>query len=177
MVDPGCQTGFDKGLLLIRDEPGREKMIAKFFGGPALFQLSMGNPLILGGTIFTLCVYDENDMLAGDFTVDRAGDTCSGTPCWRPIGKTPPDPGGKGYKYKDRDLAADGVLKITYKSGVTGQTKAAVKGKGSNVPVGLPSALQGSASATMQLRASDGVCLSHTMSDVKKHAVDFFKIK
>jgi hypothetical protein len=85
-----------------------------------------------------------------------------------PIGKTPPDPGGIGYKYRDRNMDADGVLKISYKSGVTGKSKASLKAKGSNIPVGMPAALQGSNTATMQLRASDGVCLSHTMTTVRK---------
>lgn len=176
-VDPACVTGFRKGLLLVRDRPGREKVIAKLIGGPALFQLSMGNPLIPGGTIFNFCVYGENGGLVGSFTVDRAGDSCAGRPCWKPIGKTPPDPGGKGYKYKDRDRLADGILRIVYKSGITGRTKAILKGKGTGIPAGIPSALQGSDSATIQLRASDGVCLSRTLSSVKKHAADYFKAK
>jgi hypothetical protein len=174
-VDPGCASGFAKGLLLIRDAPGREKLIAKFLRGPALTQTDMGNPLSTGGTAFVLCIYDQNGDRAGTFTVDRAGDLC-GAACWKTLGQLPP--GGKGYKYKDSAAVADGVSRILYKAGGLGRSTALVKGKGSTIPTGIPAALQTSTSATMQLRASDGICLSLSLAGPPRTAQPgSFKIK
>lgn len=174
-VDNGCLTGFAKGVLLVRDAPGREKLIAKFLRGPAVTQTDMGNPLT-GGTVFTFCIYTQSGNLAGTFAVDRAGDICSGAQCWKSLGHLPPN--GKGYKYKDNLLTAAGVSRIVFKGGAAGRSKALVKGKGSTMPTGIPAALQTSGTATIQLRASDGICLSHTMAGPPKKAeTNFFKIK
>jgi hypothetical protein len=47
--------------------------------------------------------------------------------------------------------------------------------KGANLPLGIPAALQASAQATMQIRSSDGECLSAAVSDIKKQEAEFFK--
>lgn len=175
-VDPGCAVGFAKGVLLLRDEPGREKLIAKFLRGPAVTQTDMGNPLFTGGSVFTFCIYDQSGDLAGTFAVDRDGDLCGGAQCWKSLGQLPP--AGKGYKYKDNAFTADGISRIVFKGGAAGRSKALVKGRGANIPTGIPAALQTSGSATIQLRASDGICLSHTMAGPPKKAeANFFKIK
>lgn len=183
-VDAGCTGGFTKGLLLVNAKvPGREKLVAKLLGGPLLAQTDMGNPLGAGqggtGTIYSLCVYDVASALVGEIAVDRAGDTCDGKPCWKPVGKAPNDPQGpgRGYKYKDGALASDGVLKILYKGGDAGKSKAIVIGKGPGLPAGLPASLQLSAQVTVQLRSSDGLCLSVQLSDIKKQEAMFFKAK
>jgi hypothetical protein len=183
-VDLGCTGGFAKGLLIVKENvPGKEKLIAKFLGGPALAQTDMGNPLdaLQGGTgtEYSLCIYNSSNSFAGGLLVDRAGDTCDGNPCWKPVGKAPNDPGGpgKGYKYKDGLLASDGVLKILYKGGAAGSSKAILIGKGPNLPAGIPAALLSSTQATIQLRSSDGICLSVDVTDIKKQESDFFKAK
>lgn len=163
-------------MLLIRDQPGREKLIAKLLRGPAVTQTDMGNPLFVGGSAFTFCIYDQSGNRAGSFIVDRAGDICGTAACWRSLGQLPPN--GKGYRYKDFSFATDGVAKILFKGGGAGRSKALIKGKGSSMPSGIPAALQTSTTATLQLRASDGICLSHTLAGPpKKAAPDFFKIK
>jgi hypothetical protein len=175
-VDPGCATGFAKGLLLIRDEPGREKLITKLLRGPSLAQTDMGNPLISGGTAFALCIYDQGGNRAGSFVVDRAGDICGAVACWKSLGQLPP--AGRGYKYKDYALTANGVSRISYKGGSGGRSKALVKAKSANMPDGIPVALQTSTSVTVQLRASDGICLSRTLTGPPQKATStFFKIK
>ena len=168
---------FPKGLFAVKETPaGKEKLLAKFIGGPALAQTDLGNPLSTGGTAYTLCVYDDGGSLVGELTVDRAGDTCGTDPCWRAIGGAPPS--GKGYKYKDDALAASGAFKILYKGGAAGKSKALFKGKGNDLPDGIAAALQSSANATVQLRGDDATeCLSITVSDIKKHDPDFFKAK
>lgn len=183
-VDAGCETGFGKGLLLVKAAvPGKEKLVAKLLQGPALAQTDMGNPLGAAeggtGTEFALCVYDHLGALAGAARVARAGALCGALPCWKPIGRAPNDPQGPGtgYRYKDRDLAADGVLKILYKGGAAGKSKVILVGKGSNLPDGIAAGLQSATHATMQLRSSDGVCLSIDLHDIKRQDATFFSAR
>ena len=184
VVDGGCTSGFAKGLLLIKaNVPGREKFVAKLLQGPALAQIDMGNPLDVAqggtGTAYSLCLYDDAGDLAGGVLVDRAGDTCDGKPCWKAIGRAPNDPQGpgKGYRYKDASLASDGILKILYKGGTAGQSKAMVIGKGAGLPAGLAAALQSASQVTVQLRSSDGLCLSVSLSEITRQDSAFFRAK
>jgi hypothetical protein len=61
--------------------------------------------------------------------------------------------------------------------GEAGSSKVIVKAQGPALPLGIPAALQTSAQATIQLRSSDGECLSATVSEIKKQEADFFKAK
>lgn len=172
-----CETSVGKALFLSKESvAGKEKMIAKFLKGPALTQTQLGDPLA-GTTVYNLCVWDDSGNLVGTYTVDRAGDVCTGgsANCWKPIGKAPPD--GKGYKFTDKDLASDGVKKAILKGGDAGKSKLIVKGKGSNLP-GVAGGLAGSSSVTLQLHVSDsGECVEATLFDIKKAEADFFKAK
>jgi hypothetical protein len=168
-------AGFGKVVLQVKESvPGKEKLIAKLIRGPQLDQTDMGDP-VGGSTVYSVCLYDHASVLVGSAIVDRAGDTCDGKPCWKGLGGDPPS--GKGYKYKDRAGADAGIQKILFKGGDAGKSKVLVKGKGSNLPDGIASALESSASATVQLRSSDGICLSGTVDDIKKNDPDFFKAK
>jgi hypothetical protein len=144
-------------------------------------QTALGDPLSPGGTNYSLCIYDDVGALAGALTVARPGDmTCSGgaTACWNPIGSAPPT--GKGYKYKDKDLAADGVFQILAKGGTAGKSKLLVKGRGAGLPLPIASALTTTTAVTVQLRANDAPapgCWTITLSTITKQAVDFFKAK
>jgi hypothetical protein len=175
--DGGCVSGFAKGLLMVKEAPaGKEKLLAKLIGGPALAQTDLGNPLSIGGTEYAVCIYGDGGTLVGELDVDRAGDTCGTNPCWKAIGGAPPS--GTGYSYKDDALAADGTFKVLYKGGVAGKSKALVKGRGTNLPDGIAAALQNSLNATVQLRGDDApVCLSLTVTDIKNHDPTFFKAK
>lgn len=176
VTDGGCRSGFGKGLLKVATAAGKEKAIAKWIKGPATTQSELGNPLAGGsGTVFSVCIYDDADILAGELTVDRAGEECGGIPCWKALGNPPPD--GKGYKFGDRGGASDGVQKIIFKAGADGKSKVLVKAKGGNLPSGITAALQGSASATIQMRTSDGICLSDQLTEVLTATSDTFKAK
>jgi hypothetical protein len=185
MADNGCMTGFQKAFLLIRENvPGKEKLVAKLGGGPALDQTDLGNPLSGAdggtGTMVSLCIYDGDGNLAGELVAAGPTSTCTdGALCWKSIGNAPNDPNGpgKGYAYKDTNASTDGVQKLLYKGGELGKPKVIVKAKGSNLPLGIPAALQTSTQATIQLRSSDGECLSATVTDIKKQEAGFFKAK
>jgi hypothetical protein len=184
-IDNGCMTGFQKAFLLIKENvPGKEKLIAKLGGGPALAQTDLGNPLSGAeggtGTRVSLCIYDGNGDLAGELVAAGPTSTCTeGAPCWKSIGAAPNDPNGpgKGYAYKDTNAATDGLQKLLYKGGEAGKPKAIIKAKGSTLPLGIPAALQSSSQATIQLRSSDGECLSAAVTEIKKREAEFFKGK
>jgi hypothetical protein len=174
--DGTCLNPFAKGLLLVKEAGSKSKFIAKMIGGPATAQTDLGDPLMGGGTVYHMCLYDGVGNLVGKLNVARAGATCGSAPCWKAVGGDPP--GGKGYKYKDKAATADGVTQILYLSGAAGKTKALVKGAGANLPTGIAAALQSSTSATAQLHGNDAPkCLSVTVTDVKKHDPTLFKAK
>jgi hypothetical protein len=187
-IGAGCAAGFAKGVFLVDERvAGKEKLVAKMLKGPALMQTDLGNPLDAGqggtGTAYSLCVYDgAGDLVFGrrgpaDVVVDRAGDVCAGKPCWKAVGNAPNDPRGPGtgYKYKDPASASDGVFQLVYKGGDTGKSQVTLTGNGSGLPSGIPAALQSSSQVTVQLRSSDGICLSVDLSDIKKHERSLFK--
>lgn len=183
-ADLGCTTGFATGSFLAKDgRPGRERLAARFARGPALAQTALGNPLAPGqggtGTAYALCIYDHASALRAELEVARAGETCGKQPCWRPIGRAPNDPRGpgKGYRYRDTALAADGVSSLTYRGGTAGRTQLAVVGKGPSLPAGIPAALAATSRITMQLRSSDGLCLSVDLDDIQTQDSTSFKAR
>ncbi len=183
-VDLGCTTGFAKGSLLAKDgTPARERLVVRMLRGPALAQTDLGNPLEASeggtGTAYALCVYDDASALAVDLHVDRAGDLCQGKPCWRPIGSAPNDPRGpgKGYRYRDTALGADGVSTIAYRGGIAGRSQVVVVGKGPSLPVGIPASLATTSQVTVQLRSSDGLCLSIDLNEIQAQDSNSFKAK
>ncbi len=150
--------------------------MAKFLKGTGATQTEHGDPLG-GSTAYRLCVWDDGPNLVGSYLVDRAGDLCSAGSAdwWKSIGKAPPD--GKGYKYRDKDLASDGISLILLKGGAPGRSQALVKGKGSGVPP-VAVALQGTTSVRLQLIGDDAPqCVEAIFSDIKKAEPDFFKAK
>ena len=96
-----------------------------------------------------------------------------------PIGKAPNDPQGpgKGYRFKDASLSSDGTRKLLYKGGGVGQSKAMLIARGPALPTGLPAALQSSTEATVQLRSSDGLCLTANLTDITQQDATTFKAK
>ncbi len=177
MLDNSCLSGFGKGLLKIRGgDPDRRQVKAKLLKGPELGQSDLGNPLVTAGTIVSLCIYNDQSILVGEFEVDRAGATCAGRACWSAIGKDPPD--GKGYRYKDRNRSASGVERIIFKGGPAGRSKASIVARGSSVPGGIASSLSSTANATIQLRGDDSPqCLSYQFTDIVRQEPDSFKAR
>jgi hypothetical protein len=168
-----CATGFTQVALSIRESsPGKAKLKVRMLRGPQLQQTDLGDP-IGGGTAYSLCLYDESAGLVAGMCL-RPGGTCGRDPCWRSLGKDPPD--GKGYRWKD-SAAAAGITRLICRGGEAGQSKLIVNGRGRNVPSGIPKALQSSAQATVQLHSSDGLCLSATLTDLRKNDPDFYSIR
>jgi hypothetical protein len=146
---------------------GKEKMKLQWKKlADATVQGDFGDP-VGGTTAVALCIYDDSNALLQELLVDRAGEQCTGKDCWKAKGT-------KGYGYKDKDNASDGISKIGYKSGDAGKGKADAKGKNNSaksqtsLPTGVVTKLAGNTAPTIQMRTSDGFCATATMNTVKK---------
>jgi hypothetical protein len=163
----------EKGSLLVNEKkPGKEKIKVSLTKLQAsVTQSQFGNP-ISGTTAYAVCIYDAANQLAGEYTVDRAGDTCDGKPCWAAISD-------KGYKYSDKGTTADGILKMKLSGGDAGKGKIKVLGKNSssNLPLGVAALLQNQTSATVQVLTSDASCFGVGLSEVKKADGTVFSAK
>jgi hypothetical protein len=120
----GCKQPLaaNKALLLIKDKGGhRDKLVWKWTKGDATTSTDFGDP-VKGGTEYTLCVYGQVAGTAGLALHARvpAGGTCDGLPCW--------SSNSRGLTYSDPAAAADGIKRITLKSGAAGRAKIIVKG-------------------------------------------------
>ena len=105
----------------------------------------VGHPL--GGTSYTLCLIDSRD---GAQTLLMSASTppdglCDGEPCWTSV--------RRGWRYLDRGLSADGLLRIFLHPSLTRKGRIALKGKGGDLalprfPLVPP--------VTVRLQRSDG---------------------
>lgn len=144
-------------------------------------QLDFGNPLFEGGTAYALCIYDDDDRLAGELIVDRAGDACGSRPCWKTTGMNPPL--GRGYQYRDREGEADGTQMVKLQGSAVERSFVLLKaandsGAGQNaMPTGVTSRLQGASSAIVQMRIGADGCLSAYLLDVTRAEEGYFRAK
>lgn len=122
----GCKQPLaaDTSSLLLKNKGGaRDKLVWKWRKGEATSNEDFGDPRN-GHTEYTLCIYGQvagTAQLALQARVP-AGGTCGTLPCW--TGST------TGFTYSDPNAAADGVKKITLKSGAAGKARIVVKGGG-----------------------------------------------
>lgn len=164
---PNCNAAAQAKLDINEKKTGKEKMKLQWkkLAG-ATTQLGFGDP-VAGTTAVTLCIYNDGDGLVEEYIVDRAGDQCAGKDCWKAKGT-------KGYGYKDKDNFADGISKLSFKTGAAGGGKADAKGKNNaaksqnSLPVGVVTKLNGNIAPRIQMLTSNNFCVSATMTDVKK---------
>jgi len=155
-----------KGILLVNEKkPGKGKLkVGLNKLTEAVSQSDFGGP-VDGDTIYTVCVYDDADSLVGQMRVDRAQENCGpkSKPCWTAISD-------QGYKYKDPDTTADGILSIVAKGGDAGKGKVIAVGtsKAGKLPTGIAAALLNNTKATVQVVSSDAACFGVTTDQVKK---------
>lgn len=175
-----CETNFEKGKLLIKETPGREKMILQWKKGPDLEGTDFGNPLSSGGSAYSLCLYDDTDTLIADYVIPRAGDNCRGKPCWKSVGKEPPFPTHQGYSFKDTNGTSDGLTKILLKGPRSAIIKVLGKNNSNkglnNLPTGVAAAFAGTTKAVAQLNVTDtGTCFSIDLDVIKKSDSTIFQ--
>jgi cysteine-rich repeat protein len=172
---PGCIAAGAGTLAIDERKAGREKLslALKKLTDRVDVEGEFGDP-VAGTTRYAICVYGPD--LAVDVRLDRAGATCGTKPCWKATGLT-------GYAYADPAGAAEGVLAVRLKAGLTG--KGAITATAANdaahgetsLATGAAAALAGAASATAQIVASDGECFAAELDTVKKADGAQFKAK
>lgn len=168
---PSCGGSWGSGRLAVDETvAGQESLLVELGGGPELAQADFGDPSTPAGTTYTLCVYDDAGALAGRLEVDRAGDLCGRAPCWKGIGRPPR---GRGFRYKDRELGADGLRLAKLAGGAAGKSKVTLSARndvdaGANsMPTGIAAALAGSAGATVAIFPGDAPrCFSAVLDQV-----------
>ncbi len=164
---PGCLDAAQAQLSLNEKTAGKEKLKLQWKKvTAATTQGAFGNP-VTGTTRVALCIYGDGGTLIRGFVVDQAGEVCAGKPCWAAKST-------KGYAYKDKTTASDGISKIGYGAGDAGKGKADAAGannasKGQTaLSTGVVAALSGNTNPTIQMVTSDGLCIGATMTEATK---------
>ena len=161
---PGCLGAAQAQLSSSEKTAGKAKLKVQWKKVTSATTLSAFGDPVTGTTRVALCLYDDVGTLIRGFVVARGGQECAGKPCWKANGT-------KGYGYKDKDAASDGIIKIAYVSGEAEKGKADVAGANNAaknqtaLPTGVVAALSGNLHPTMQLVTSDGFCLGATMTE------------
>ncbi len=148
-----------KGKLIYKDKESSkdkaDKVVFLWKGGPALIN-DLGDPTQT--TEYELCVYDNTGVQLAMNVQPGAN--------WKTLGQ-PASP--KGYKFKDKNTAQDGVKLVLAKASNLDKAKAKVVAKGVNLPdtATLPFQFP----VTAQLYASDGMCweAQFASGDTKKN--------
>jgi cysteine-rich repeat protein len=129
--------------------------------GAATTAADFGNPVAAGDQ--TLCVFDSQngaDRLVLESTA--------------PAGKGWRRTGAKGFRYRSRSGAPDGLTSVVLKSGGAGKAEVLVGGMGASL--GLP-ALRLGAPVTAQLEAAGGACFAGTFTSPQRNTATAFKAK
>lgn len=105
--------------------PALDRLVWKWKAGAPVPLLDFGAPDSV--TDISLCLFDEEGLKLSA-TAPAAG-ICGAGPCWRRSSSV--------FRYGDKELSPDGLLKLSLKSGDAGKASIRVKGKG--VELGAPS--------------------------------------
>lgn len=166
----GCLTGEKASFSMSnKSDDSKDHLKWKLSKGDALDHADLGSPAT--STIYTMCVYDSTagqDGLVGALVVAPGG-------LWE-------DKAPKGFKYKDKCGASDGVGSVQLKTGAKGKAKAQLKAKGANTPMPVPLGaeyLDLDPRVTVQLvsNASSSVCWTSEFTSAKKNDGEKFKAK
>jgi cysteine-rich repeat protein len=120
-----------RALLFLKDDDAdgpsaNDRVVFQWVRGPALAQSDFGNPLDGGG--HHLCLYEDDGSGHRLLLSLNAPDGLLFPSRWSEIR-------GRGYKYVDGSLSADGIVKLIAKGGDAGRSKWIVIGKGSALPL------------------------------------------
>ena len=155
----GCLTA-QRGVLRLKNvtDDTKDRLRWRWRRGQATTLADFGVPT--GTTSYTLCIYSG--------TSNALAYTAPGGANWSAIGT-------KGFRYKDKTAANDGLRRIVLRSGVDGKSRALVRGLGTNLPdPTLPLDLP----VTAQLINSDtSTCFTTSFSTAKKNTSTLFRAR
>ena len=170
-LDPGsCLSALSAQLQVKKNvDPAKNQLKWKWGRGQAFDQNALGDPQT--DTSYTLCVYDTT---ASASSLETGVDVVPGG-AW--TSKAP-----KGWSYKDKTGASDGVQGIQLRTGAGGRTKAQVKARGVNLPMPAPFGAEyfdQDPNVIVQLVSSEGLCLTSSFdaSGTTKNEPAQFKAK
>ena len=149
----GCRASA-RSLISLKDNAldRTDSLVWKWLKGAQTYRLDFGDPLHT--TNYALCIYDKSGgtLSLAMNAVAPAGGTCVTRPCWKET--------SAGFRYRDRNEIADGLLSIVLKSGADGRASIAVKGRGPLLPLPTPVSsekwLNQDPAVIVQLLKSDG---------------------
>ena len=160
-----CQRAAPQGSVLVlkHGTPDKNRLSWKWKSSLAVSQSDFGFPDF--DTSYVLCIYDSGGLRLHAGVA--AGGFCGTKPCW--IGTS------TGFKYGNKALTPDGVLKMSLAAGGPGKGKLGVKGKGANLDMpGLP--LSNSVSVQL-LRGGTSTCWEATYTAPSRNDMFQFKAK
>jgi cysteine-rich repeat protein len=169
-----CASAGKASLAVTESKPGKEKLklaLKKLAGAVPVADL--GDP-VGGTTAYDVCIYRDADTLVGELSIERGGQTCGAQPCWKAAGAA-------GFKYKDPAASASGVGKLSLKGGDAGKGAATLSAANradrgqSALPTGIAAALQGAASATVQVHTGVPTCFEARLGTVKQATPERFQ--
>ncbi|MGH7893833.1 MAG: hypothetical protein ACREQL_04145, partial [Candidatus Binatia bacterium] len=117
--------------------------------GPSLPMAMLGQPTLVGGTRYALCVRDGAGGLVFHDELD-AGGSCDAQPCWRSVGTS-------GFAYHNT-TATNALTSLRLKAAGRGGAQATAAARGATLVGALPSTLP----LTVQVEADTGACLGAT---------------
>jgi hypothetical protein len=118
-----------KGFLMLKTTlpDSRDRLTWRWRKGAETDFSDFGDPLAT--TTYAICVYAD-DVLVVSAKVPPGGTCARGKPCWKQTGSTTVP---TGYRYSDRDLANDGVIRIVLRAGSAGQARVIFQAKGATI--------------------------------------------
>ena len=165
-----CAAAGKAKLQVNEKKAGKESVkfaLAKL--APEVVQADFGDP-VADTTAYALCVYDEADVLVGQYEPGRGFDFCGTNPCWSDFKDV-------GFNYVDKGTTIGGMLKIQLKGGAAGKGKVKLIGKNGTgtMTTGVATLLNGDMAATAQFVNSHGDCFGGALPTVKKADGQQFK--
>jgi cysteine-rich repeat protein len=158
-----------KSRLAIKDSATdtKDTLTWAWAGGSGMPKAAFGTPTATSD--LTLCLYDQSGgatTLLLSANAPAAGD-CDGKPCWKET--------STGFKYADKALTPDGLLRMQLRGGGSGAAKITLRGKGANLG---PPALALVPPVTVRLERGDGsTCWASTYTAPSKNEPGLFRAK
>ncbi len=167
--DPTClQAGQAAFQVVDKGDPNKRKLAWKWKKGAATAIGDFGSPD--AGTEYHLCIYDSS---ASAFSVAAEATIPAGAAAWRAT--------RKGWLYKDKTAAVDGVKIVKLKAGDTGKAQVQLKASGAATntpaPIAADSFFAQDPLVTVQMWNSSGICWGTEFDSALKNTGTIFKTK